>query len=295
MRGARPQREVERAIEAGGVLRRGERVLIACSGGPDSVALTAAMHAVKKPIGISICAAFVNHGLRESAWQDECVVLQVAAQFEIPLEIVALDRVARSEARLRAARYDALIDAANRRGCDVIATAHHAEDQSETVILALLRGAGSTGLSGMRGRRPLAPGVSLARPMIGVAPEALRAYCHAHALPYAVDPTNARTNLRRNAVREALTALRPLFPGLDAAVARAAEVVAEERDGSRRAQLRKAVREQLSTEEDLRDIYFVHVEAAVRALEAGRSGTFQMKPGIALRIERGSIEGITRE
>lgn len=70
--------------------------------------------------------------------------------------------------------------------------------------------------------------------MIGVAPEALRAYCHAHALPYAVDPTNARTNLRRNAVREALTALRPLFPGLDAAVARAAEVVAEERDGSRR-------------------------------------------------------------
>ena len=250
---------------------------------------------MKKPIGISICAAFVNHGLRESAWQDECVVLQVAAQFEIPLEIVALDRVARSEARLRAARYDALIDAANRRGCDVIATAHHAEDQSETVILALLRGAGSTGLSGMRGRRPLAPGVSLARPMIGVAPEALRAYCHAHALPYAVDPTNARTNLRRNAVREALTALRPLFPGLDAAVARAAEVVAEERDGSRRAQLRKAVREQLSTEEDLRDIYFVHVEAAVRALEAGRSGTFQMKPGIALRIERGSIEGITRE
>jgi hypothetical protein len=72
-------------------------------------------------------------------------------------------------------------------------------------------------------------------------------------------------------------------------------VVAEERDGSRRAQLRKAVREQLSTEEDLRDIYFVHVEAAVRALEAGRSGIFQMKPGIALRIERGSIEGITRE
>jgi tRNA(Ile)-lysidine synthase len=295
VRGARPQREVERAIEAGGVLRRGERVLIACSGGPDSVALTAAMHAVTKPIGISICVAFVNHGLRESAWQDECVVLQVAAQLEIPLEIVALDRVARSEARLRAARYDALIDAANRRGCDVIATAHHAEDQSETVILALLRGAGSTGLSGMRGRRPLAPGLSLARPMIGVAPETLRAYCHAHALPYAVDPTNAKTNLRRNAVREALTALRPLFPGLDAAVARAAEVVAEERDGSRRAQLRKAVREQLSTEEDLRDIYFVHVEAAVRALEAGRSGTFQMKPGIALRIERGSIEGITRE
>lgn len=295
MRGARPERDVERAIEAGGVFRRGECVLIACSGGPDSVALTAAMHAAAKRIGITICAAFVNHGVRESAWQDECVVLQVAAQFEVPLEIVALDTVARSEARLRAARYDALIDAAKRRRCDVVATAHHAEDQSETVILALLRGAGPTGLGGMRGRRPLAPGLDLARPLIGVAPETLRAYCHTRALPYAVDPTNARTTLRRNAVREALTALRPLFPGLDAAVARAAEVVAEERDASRRAQLRKAVREQLAAEEGLRDIYFVHVEAAVRALEAGSSGTFQMKPGIAMRIERGTIEGITRE
>jgi tRNA(Ile)-lysidine synthase len=295
VRGARPERDIERAIEAAGVFRRGERVLIACSGGPDSVALTAAMRAVTERIGISICAAFVNHGLRESAWQDECVVLQVAAQFEVPLEILALDRVARSEASLRAARYDALIDAANRRGCDVVATAHHAEDQSETVILALLRGAGSTGLSGMRSRRPLAPGVSLARPLIGVVPEALRAYCHARALPYAVDPTNAQTSLRRNAVREALTALRPLFPGLDAAVARAAEMVAQERDASRRARLRRAVREQLATEEELRDIYFVHVEAAVRALEAGRSGIFQMKPGVALRIERGTIEGITRE
>jgi tRNA(Ile)-lysidine synthase len=253
------------------------------------------MHAVAKRIGISIVAAFVNHGLRESALQDECVALQVAAQLEVPLEIVALDRPARSEAHLRAARYDALIDAANRRRCDVVATAHHAEDQSETVILALLRGAGSTGLGGMRGRRPLAPGLSLARPLIGVGPEALRAYCHSRALPYAVDPTNARTTLRRNAVREALTALRPLFPGLDAAVARAAEVVAEEQDASRRAQLRKAVREQLSAEEGLRDIYFVHVEAAVRALEAGSSGTFQMKPGIALRIERGTIQGITKE
>ena len=212
MRGARPQREVERAIEAGGVLRRGERVLIACSGGPDSVALTAAMHAVKKPIGISICAAFVNHGLRESAWQDECVVLQVAAQFEIPLEIVALDRVARSEARLRAARYDALIDAANRRRCDVIATAHHAEDQSETVILALLRGAGFDRVERHAGPPPVGAGVSLARPMIGVAPKrfaptATRTRCRMRSIR-----RTHETNLRRNAVREALTALRPSFP-----------------------------------------------------------------------------------
>jgi tRNA(Ile)-lysidine synthase len=295
VRGARPERDVERAIETGDVLRRGERVLIACSGGPDSIALLAATQALAKRIGVSTLAAFVNHGLRRSAWQDECVVLQVAAQFEVPLEVVALEGIARGEADLRTARYDALIEAAKRRRCDVVATAHHAQDQSETVILSLLRGAGSTGLSGMRARRPLTSSLTLARPLIGVAPETLRAYCHARALPYAVDPTNAQTDLRRNAVREALDALRPLFPGLDSAVARTAQLVAEEREGGRRAELRQTVRERLAADDELKDIDFLHVEAAVRALETGRSGTFLMKPGIALRIEAGTIEGITRK
>ncbi len=115
--------------------------------------------------------------------------------------------------------------------CDVVATAHHAEDQTETVFLALLRGTGRPGCA------ECAAGGGWRRDWIWsvlsseIPSETLREYCHARALPYAVDPSNADTTLRRNAVREALSALRPLFPGLDAAVARAAEVVAEERDG----------------------------------------------------------------
>lgn len=295
MRGAHPERDVERALEQSGVVRGGEHVLVACSGGPDSIALAAAMHAIAKRVGLVIRAAHINHGLRPSAWQDECVVLQVAAQVGIPLDVVALHSEGHDEQRLRTARYDALIDVAKRRGCTVVATAHHAEDQSETVLLALLRGTGPTGLRGMRGRRRLAPGLDLARPFLGIPAEAVRAYCHARALPYAVDPTNAEMSHPRNAVREALAVLRPLFPGLDAAVARAAEVVAEERDASPRADLRRTVREQLGSDEDLRDIDFLHVEAAVRALERGRTGTFHMKPGVVLRIERGAVKGITRE
>ena len=72
---------------------------------------------------------------------------------------------------------------------------------------------------------------------------------------------------RRNAVREALGTLRPLFPGLDRAVARAAEVIAQERRRVRE-QLRRSVREHLATMKSLRDVDFAHVEAAVRALEA---------------------------
>ncbi len=294
MRGARPEREVERAILQSDAIRRGERVLIGCSGGPDSVALTGALHVVAKRLELTLFAAFINHGARESAWEDECVALELAARYEIPLEIIALTTSGTDEQRLRAARYRALCATAKRQACGVIVTAHHAEDQSETVVLALLRGAGPDGLRGMPRRRRIAPHVELARPLIGVPSETLRAYCHANALPYAVDPTNSHLGLRRNAVREALATLRPLFPELDRAVARAAELVADERDASPRADLRHSIRERLAAEDGLRDVDFSHVEAAVRALERGGTGIFHMKPGIALRIERGTIRGIQR-
>jgi tRNA(Ile)-lysidine synthase len=294
VRGAHPERDVERAIDRGGAIRVGERVLIACSGGHDSVALTGALHALAKHLQLTLFAAFVDHGARESALQDECVVLELAARFELPLDTIALAASAADEARLRAARYRALCAAAKRRSCAAIVTAHHAEDQSETVVLALLRGTGPGGLRGMPNRRRISPTVDLARPLIGVSSEVLRAYCHAKSLPYAVDPTNAQLGLRRNAVREALATLRPLFPELDRAVARAAQLVADEHGVAPRAGLRKSIRERLAAEDGLRDIDFLHVEAAVRALERGGTGTFHMKPGIALRIERGSIRGIER-
>jgi len=295
MRGAHPERAVERAIEQSGVISLGERVLVACSGGPDSVALLAALHSVANRLQLGVRAAFVNHSLRDSAWQDECVASEIATRFEVPIDILALEPDGRDEQRLRSARYRALAQVAKRENCSVVATAHHAGDQSETVFLALLRGAGPSGLRGMRGRRRLEPGLDLARPLLAVPSEKLRAYCHLRALPYAVDPTNAQAALRRNAVREALSTLRPLFPGLDAAVARAAAVLTDQQGATRRSALRLSVREQLEREDSLRDLDFLHVEAAVRALEGGRTGTFYMKPGIALRIERGVIADIIKQ
>ncbi len=292
MRGARPERDVEATIERGGMLHRGEHVLVACSGGPDSVALAAALHSAAPRVGIDVSLAHVNHGVRSSAQQDECIVLQLAAQFGVPLSIITLQSRTDDEARLRLARYRALAKAASAKSCSVIATAHHAEDQTETVFLALLRGSGLAGLSGMPARRSLEPGLDLVRPLLGVTPDTLRAYCHARALPYAVDPTNSDAGRRRNAVREALANLRPLFPALDRAVSRAAEVIAEEERGSSRARLRRSVREHFAADDDLRDLDFAHVEAAVRALESGRSGTYFMKPGLGLRVEGGSIAGI---
>lgn len=289
MRGAKPHASIEQTIERDGVIRRGERLVVACSGGADSVALVCALSAVRKPMELDLILGHVNHGTRESAWQDECVVLRIGANFGLPVRIAALEGTVRDEAALREARYDALAAIAREAGASAVATAHHREDQSETVLLALFRGAGPEGLAGMRARRPLAPGIDLVRPLLRTPAEEL---CQAAALlglPYAVDPTNADRGLRRNALRAALDALRPLFPGLDAAIARTAELLGEELTGTQRSDLRRDVRATLASQEGLQDVDFEHVEAVVRAIERGASGRFHMKKGVELRVERGVI------
>jgi tRNA(Ile)-lysidine synthase len=289
MRGARPEASIEQAIERDGVIRRGERIAIACSGGADSVALAYALAAARNPMELELTLAHVNHGTRASAWQDECVALRIGAALGLPVRVAALDVKASDEASLRKARYDALTAIARDVNASAVATAHHREDQSETVLLALFRGAGPDGLSGMRARRPLAPGIDLVRPLLHFGADQLRHACHVHALPYAVDPTNADHGVRRNALRSALEALRPLFPGLDAAVARAADVLSEELDATQRADVRRDVRAVLEAQEGLRDVDFTHVEAVVRAIERGGSGRFHMKKDVELLVERGSI------
>lgn len=288
MRGAKPERGLERAVERSGVFRPGERVLLACSGGSDSVALVGLASAVARAFDLHLQIGHVNHGLRRSAWQDEAVVLRTGAAFGLPVSVVQID-ASGGEAALREARYDGLLAMAREAGCTAVATGHQAEDQTETLLLALFRGTGLDGLAGMPVRRALGPGVDLIRPLLHIERDALRTYVHGARLPYAVDPTNADRSLRRNAVRAALAALRPAFPGMDAAVARAAALVREEVGGTGAAVLRGKVRQALREEESLRDVDFAHVEEAVRALQAGRSGRFHMKAGVELDVNRGTF------
>lgn len=289
MRGTRPERALEQGVERTNAIRAGERVLIACSGGSDSVGLAAVLASIAKRLDLTLTLGHVNHGLRESAWQDEAVVLRVSAALNIPVKVAALQMRKRGEADLRDARYDALASMAAQAGATCVATAHTAEDQTETVLLALFRGTGPAGLSGIPERRPLAPGVDVVRPLLGAERAEVRGYAQTAGLPFAVDPTNADLELRRNAVREALGALRPAFPGLDSAVARAARLVAAELAGTPEAGLRRAVRETLEQHEALRGVDFEHIEAAVRALRRGRSGRFSMGGGLELKIDKGHL------
>lgn len=289
MRGTRPERAIEQAVEQGGVIRKGDAVLVACSGGSDSIGVAAVLAAIAKPMQLRLTIAHVNHGVRKSAWQDEAVVLRASAALGIPVKTIALRPEREDEATLREARYEALVQTARRCNANVVATGHNAEDQTETVLLALFRGTGPQGLAGMPPRRELAGGIDLARPVLRFSRDGIREYVQISGLPYSIDPTNADLAYRRNAVREALAALRPLFPGLDAAVARAAQVVGDELAGSPQAALRRQVRETLQEHQALRGVDFEHVEAAVRALERGGRGSFTMASGVVVTIENGAL------
>ncbi len=279
MRGANPGAALEAEILRQELLAPDTTVVLACSGGPDSVALAALFERLAPRLRVTSILAHVNHRLRASALQDECVVLSVAARLAMDVRIVRV-RANDDEASLREARYDALAAIAHDVGAAAVVTAHTAEDQAETVLLALFRGTGPDGLSGMAPSRPLARGVALVRPLLRVERERLHAELHASALPYARDPSNADPRYRRNGLRTALVDLREQFPHLDAAVARCAEIVRDERANAPRAALRAAVRTRLKGDGGLRDVSYERVEAVLKALESGGPTRVHVKDGV---------------
>jgi tRNA(Ile)-lysidine synthase len=200
-------------------------IVVAVSGGPDSMALLHALIAwAKRPERAAgggggggdsqprrVIAAHVNHALRGSASEEDARFVAARAE-EWGAEAVILEAAITSGARSRAAagaaieadarraRYAALREIAERAGADRVVTAHTADDQAETVLLRLVRGAGLRGLSGMA---PLSrvQGIRIARPLLAVSREQVLEYLHRHEIPYRTDATNAETAAARNYVR----------------------------------------------------------------------------------------------
>jgi tRNA(Ile)-lysidine synthase len=270
VRGARPERALDAVVRNAVRFARGVRVCVACSGGPDSVALAAVLDRLAREDGYDVVLGHVNHALRASADQDECVVLSVGARLGRRVVAARLTPERADEATLRDARYAALAQLASDTGARAVLTAHTAEDQTESVLLALFRGTGLAGLAGIAPRRALTERVELVRPLLRVTHGELATELRRSALPYALDPTNAARRYRRNALRAPLDALRAEFPHLDRAVARCAAIVRDELEGTPRAGARRALRERLRADAALRDVPFERIEAA---LDAGERGT----------------------
>ena len=173
-------------------------------------------------------AVHVNHGLSPNAeeWTSFCAERCAARGVPLSVQRLTLRRNAASlEARARAERY-ARLDAS---GADVIALAHHADDQAETVLLQLLRGAGARGLSAMPRFRPGKP--ALLRPLLGCTRSMLGAYAKSRNLEWIEDESNSQTRHKRNLLRhQVVPLLAAHFPGYPATLARAAELQAEAAD-----------------------------------------------------------------
>lgn len=209
---------------------RGQGVLIALSGGADSVALAYALCRVRAREGWRLWAAHVNHGMRgaesdgDQAFVEELcrrLGLQLVSRRLIPPEQAG-------ETWAREARYAALREMAAQAECGVIALAHHQDDQAETLLEHLLRGTGPEGLAGMRTLSRLG-GVTLARPLLGLSRAALREALEEAGESWREDSTNAQAQCLRNRLRlEILPALEALSPGASARMASAARLQAQE-------------------------------------------------------------------
>lgn len=221
---------LERGLQAAGATPAG--YCVALSGGLDSAVLAAALAGSSAGGEPALRAIHVDHGLHPDSarWSAHCQLL--AERLGVPFEIVAVDaRPAAGEspeAAARAARYAAL--AARLRPREVLLTAHHGDDQLETVLLQWLRGGGLSAVAGMRPVTPFAAGW-LARPLLGFERAQLEAWARAQGLAWLEDPSNADPRFDRNYLRlEILPRLRARWPAAAVTVGRVAEQAAEALD-----------------------------------------------------------------
>ncbi len=206
-----------------------DRYVIAFSGGLDSTVLAHALAETRGRHGKSLLAVHVDHQLQaESArWTDYCCDLAARFGIEFVAERVAVDNTDSLgiEAAAREARYAAL--RRHTRGADWLLSAHHRNDQAETLLLNLMRGSGPAGLAGIGLLTPFAGGW-LVRPLIDVPRSALEAYAAAQGLRWLDDPSNDDLRFDRNYLRhDVLPALEQRWPGVVERLARSAELAGE--------------------------------------------------------------------
>lgn len=303
----------------------GDSVLVAVSGGPDSVAMLHALHTHSQELGISLHVAHFNHGIRgEQSNLDQVFVTNLAHTFGLPIAVGEADvpalraelRVGEEEAA-RIARLGFLRETAATIGANKIALGHTADDRAESVLLNIIRGCGIDGLGSIKPTNG-----NIVRPLIDTSRTDIEQYIAENALPYRIDESNADTSYTRNRVRHELIPLleheyNPEIKGALLRLARIASAQGELLDGLAQSALTDATRaggldaaslaslpeallyqaircEIERTKGDLRDISLHNVQSVVEALQDGEDFTITLPSGELYAVRRGDEFGIRR-
>jgi len=191
---------VRRTVRERALASSGDHVLVACSGGPDSTTLLHVLHRLRGELGITLCVASIDHGLRPESASEVEQVGAFASTLGLPFYPVRVEvprEGASIQGRARELRYRALQELASSRGTTQIAVGHTQDDQAETVLARVLRGAGLRGLGGIEARR--SDGVI--RPLLDCRRPDVRAYAMERALPFIEDPSNHQRAFERVRIR----------------------------------------------------------------------------------------------
>ena len=302
------------------LMRRGDRVLVALSGGPDSVALTQLLGELESAGELSIAGiAHLNHGLRGAAGEDEQFCRAMAAERAVPFRSDLVDvralapRLGTSlEDAGRRARYELFERVATELGADVIATGHTRDDQAETFLLRLLRGAGPRGLGGIHPKTRLPaeapeaqivglPAVApearivglpaeapearrwVVRPLLEIGRDELRAYLTSVGQAFRDDESNRDLSIPRNRVRHELLPLlsRDFSPRITDVLAREAAIARQDEDRLQQEAI------------DLLDLIVLRNETGIAgkaAVELDARALCALHPALAVRVGRIAME-----
>ena len=288
-------------------------VLAACSGGPDSLALVHVLQRLAGEQGFRLAVAHVDHCFRgEASAADERFVADFCRERQLPYQAVAIDvpgylreHGGSSQDVARRLRYQWLRETASSLGASYIALGHHADDQAETFLLHLLRGAGAEGLAAMAEQEAL-----LIRPFLQVRRREIETYCSEQGLRPRLDASNLKDKYLRNRIRHHLLPdLSAYNPEIVPALTRTADIIREEHEFVRQEALKAqahcvlwlenscqvkllaysayhpAVQRELwrqvleKKRGALTGICFVHVENLLKLASDGRTGAVQVLPG----------------
>lgn len=236
---------IRKTIARYGLLERGDKVLVACSGGADSSALLAALLELREPYALRLAIGHFNHRLRRGADQDERFVVRMGQKLGLPVYVrkedvrsFAAESGLNIEEASRERRYKFLRETAGRIGANRIATAHTLTDQAETVLMRIFRGSGPSGLGGIA---PCIDGLII-RPLIEVERREVEAYLRARKINYREDETNRDPRYQRNRIRLRLIPYleRNFEPKIVQHLGRLAEISREEEQAWRQSSRREA-------------------------------------------------------